>query len=195
MQELGKTMNARDMALLALFALAFSGCTPTQRVSSPLAPEQQAFFDGLQRLCGQAFQGSVVEAPATDTLFTGRRLVMHVAECTSEQVVIPVHVGEDRSRTWIVARDGAGLRLTHIHRKTDGTEDEHSRYGGVTRAAGTALRQDFPADAFSIRSVPARATQTWTLELQPGRILDYSLHRVSTDLRYRFRFDLSRPHP
>jgi hypothetical protein len=106
---------------------------------------------------------------------------------------MPVAVEDDRSRTWIVSREAERLRLTHIHLRPDGTEDTNSRYGGVTRFPGTAVRQDFPADTFSIRMDPGRETQTWTLELEPGVRLDYSLHRAATNLRYRFRFDLTRP--
>jgi hypothetical protein len=186
-------MTARSVARLLLLLPGLAGCASA--VPARGAPAQQSFFSELQRLCGRAFVGSVLEAPASDTLFSGRRLVMHVQECTAERVVIPVQVGDDRSRTWIVSRDPAGLRLTHVHRHPDGTEDENSRYGGVTRAAGTAHRQDFPADSVSIRAVPGRATQSWTLELWPGEAFDYSLHRVSTDLRIRFRFDLARPLP
>jgi hypothetical protein len=184
----------RTLATSALLLLGLAACAPPPPGPAP-APEQQVFFAELQRLCGRAFAGAVVEAPETDTLFTGRPLVAHVRECGADQVVIPVQVGDDRSRTWIVTRGAGGLRLTHIHRRPDGSEDENSRYGGVTRGPGTAWRQDFPADEFSIRMVPGRATQTWTLELWPGQVLDYSLHRVETDLRYRFRFDLSRPQP
>ncbi len=118
---------------------------------------------------------------------------MHLRDCTEDRVVIPLQVGEDRSRTWIVSRGEAGLRLTHIHRHADGVEDANSRYGGATVWAGEAWRQDFPADTFSIRMLPARSSQSWTLELRPGHSFDYSLHRVATGLRYRFRFDLARP--
>lgn len=185
----------RGIALPLLLLAGLAGCASGLASRAAPLPAQEAFFAGLQRLCGQAFAGRVLEAPASDTLFSGRRLVMRVQECTAERVVIPVQVGDDHSRTWVVAREPAGLRLTHVHRHADGMEDEGSRYGGVTRTPGAAHRQDFPADSFSIARVPGRATQTWTLELWPGEALDYSLHRVSTDLRFRFRFDLARPLP
>jgi hypothetical protein len=171
--------------------LLLAGCAPALPPSAPtLSAPQAAFFSGLQRLCGSSFAGRVVEAPPADTTFSGHPLRMQVRECSDAEVVIGVEVGDDRSRSWIVRRSGEGLRLTHVHLEADGSEAANSRYGGATREAGTARRQDFPADSFSIRMLPARATQAWTLELEPGVRLDYSLHRAATGLRYRFRFDL-----
>lgn len=158
-----------------------------------LAPEQTAFFVELRRLCGSSYVGTAVEAPPGDSTCIGSRMVMHLRDCADDRIVIPVQVGEDRSRTWIISRSDDGLRLMHVHRHADGSEDENSRYGGTTITAGTRFRQDFPADTFSVRMVPGRATQTWTIELRPGETFDYSLHRVATGLRYRFRFDLTKP--
>jgi hypothetical protein len=186
-------VRARPPALAGLLSLLLAGCAVGARSLPAPAPEQPAFLAALGELCGRSFAGSVVEAPEGDTTFRGHRLVMHVSECSPDRVVIPVQVGEDRSRTWVVERVAEGVRLTHIHLRADGTEDDNSRYGGTTRHAGTAWRQDFPADTFSIRMAPGRATQTWTLEMRPGESLDYSLYRAATGLRYRFRFDLARP--
>jgi hypothetical protein len=186
-------MNLRAYLPALLLLSGFAGCALAPLAGRGLHHQQQEFFDELRALCGQSFAGESIEAPAGDTLYTGRRMVMEVRECSEERVVIPVRVGEDRSRTWVVTRGENALSLTHIHRHDDGTEDDNSRYGGFTVTPGERWRQDFPADSFSVRMVPGRATQTWTLEIRPGHLLDYSLHRTATDLRYRFRFDLSRP--
>ncbi|CAN5217674.1 hypothetical protein BH24GEM2_BH24GEM2_14320 [soil metagenome] len=188
-------MQMRSFAVAAFLVLGLAGCALPLLSRPSIPPEQQAFFAGLRGLCGQSFMGSAVEAPPGDTVYPGRRMVMHVRECTDERVIIPVEVGNDRSRTWVISRESTGLRLTHIHRHPDGSEDTNSRYGGATLTRGETWRQNFPADTFSIRMVPGRATQTWTLELRPGHSFDYSLHRVSNDLRYRFRFDLARASP
>lgn len=182
----------RNASAAVPVAVLFAGCVLAGS-SRSMPPAHDAFFTALQEMCGSSFRGASVEAPAGDTLYTGRPMVIEVRECTDERVAIPVRVGDDASRTWMIAREGGGLRLTHIHRHADGTEDDNSRYGGVTLQPGSSWRQDFPADAFSIEQVPGRATQTWTLELWPGQVLDYSLHRVATGLRYRFRFDLTQP--
>jgi hypothetical protein len=154
---------------------------------------QHAFWDGLQPLCGQAWQGTGVHLPATDTAFTGQRFVMHVAECGDSEMRIPFHVGDDRSRTWVLRRVAAGLELKHIHRHEDGMESSNSNYGGQTAAAGTPHRQEFPADAVSVAAVPARATQWWFLEHYPGRSFAYGLFREGSGLLYRIEFDLTTP--
>jgi hypothetical protein len=154
---------------------------------------QHAFWDGLQPLCGQAWEGTGVHVPATDSAFIGQRFVMHVAECGDGEMRIPFHVGDDRSRTWVLRRVAAGLELKHVHRREDGTESSNSNYGGRTAAAGTPHRQEFPADAFSVAAVPARATQWWFLEHYPGRSFAYGLFREGSGLLYRIEFDLATP--
>jgi hypothetical protein len=180
----------RLAAVLALFGCTGHSAPPH---AGGLPAPQQHFWSRLQQLCGQAFPGRAVEAPATDTTFAGRTLVMHVRECGDDGVRIPLHVGEDRSRTWVVTRTAAGLRLKHDHRHRDGTPNANTDYGGDTAAPGTAERQEFPADAYSIARVPARGTQAWYLELRPGERFAYGLHREATGMRYRMEFDLTRP--
>src|SRR3546814_10383398 len=84
----------------------------------------------------------------------GKAMVMHIRHCTNDRIEIPFHIdglgpngGWDRSRTWIVSRTGAGLRLKHDHRHADGTPHAVTLYGGDTADAGTAARQTFPVDA------------------------------------------------
>ena len=52
---------------------------------------------------------------------------MHVRECSEDAIRIPFHVGEDRSRTWVVTRTANGLRLKHDHRHEDGSEELYDR--------------------------------------------------------------------
>jgi len=179
--------------LVLLLAAVLPACASRPAPAAALAAPQQAFWSQLHRLCGQAFAGRVAEAPETDETFSGRPLVIHVHECDEETVRIPLHVGEDRSRTWVVSRTPDGLRLKHDHRHADGTPDDNTDYGGDTVAPGTAQRQEFPADAFSVARVPARASQFWFLEIVPGETFAYGLLREATGLRYRMEFDLARP--
>jgi hypothetical protein len=185
---------------LAAVALLLTACAAApQHDAGSLAPasvgEPRAFWDSLAPLCGRAYAGAVVHVPESDTAFTGRRLVMHVTECGDGEIRIPFHVGEDRSRTWVLRRVGAGLELKHIHRHEDGTESTNTNYGGLTSARGTPHRQEFPADAVSVAAVPARATQWWYLEHYPGRRFTYGLFREETGLLYRVEFDLTTPVP
>lgn len=154
---------------------------------------QIAFWDELQSLCGQAFPGRLVESDPPDDALEDGPMVMHVRACDVAEVRIPFFVGDDRSRTWIVATTGAGLRLEHEHRHEDGSEDDLSGYGGETRGPGTATVQEFPADARTGELVPAAADNVWTLELHPDSIFVYALRREGTDRRVRVEFDLTRP--
>lgn len=178
-------------SLVVALPLALAACA----TSSTLPPAQDAWFAALASLCGSAYEGSVREAPAGDTTFAGKVLVMHVRACRDDEVRIPFHVGADRSRTWVVTRTGRGLRLKHDHRHEDGTEDAITQYGGDTRGAGSAGVQEFFADAHTIELIPAAATNIWTMEIEPGRAFAYALRREGTDRRFRIEFDLTRPVP
>lgn len=161
-------------------------------------PPATAFFDQLSRLCGQAFEGRITanEPAAPNDPFVGQRLVMHVRSCEPDRVLVPFHVGEDRSRTWVVSRHDDRLRLKHDHRHADGTEDELTQYGGDTTAPGTPSRQEFPADAFSIdlftrTNRAVSNTNVWAMEVHPGRMFAYELARPNR--RFRVEFDLTTP--
>ena len=176
---------------LAVLVLTACGNQDTATVDAP----PDVFWASLQNLCGQAFAGTIVESVPPDTSFAGKELVMHVRQCDPEVLRIPFHVGEDRSRTWVISRTPDGLRLKHDHRHEDGSEDEITQYGGDTAEVGTAERQEFPADAHTASLVPAAATNVWTLEIEPGRRFSYSLRREGAERRFRVDFDLTRPIP
>ena len=154
---------------------------------------QLAFWASLESLCSQTFHGQVVESQPPDETFAGKTLMMQVRACTDEEIRIPFHVGEDRSRTWVLTWTETGLRLKHDHRHDDGTEDEVTQYGGDSRGPGTAALQEFYADAFTAVLVPAAATNIWSIEIEPGRIFAYALQREGTDRRFRVEFDLREP--
>jgi hypothetical protein len=157
-----------------------------------------AFMSSLARLCGQAFAGRITaNEPRTDRdPFEGKALVMHVRECRQDEIRVPFHVGEDRSRTWVITRTTSGLRLKHDHRHEDGTPDELTMYGGDTRNAGTAMRQEFPADAESIalferEGLTASIGNVWAVEIEPRVRYVYALERPGR--QFRVEFDLTRP--
>jgi hypothetical protein len=166
---------------------------PLLGVLACAAAPPDAFWDQLQALCGQAFAGRMTDGSPQDSVFRTSRLVMHVRECGDSVIRIPFHVGEDRSRTWVITRTAAGLRLKHDHRHADGTEDAVTQYGGDARDAGTATRQEFPADTFTAGLLPAARTNIWTIEVLPGSVFAYALRREGTDRRVRVEFDLTRP--
>jgi hypothetical protein len=178
--------------LLAITLFALTGCT-----SAPPAPPASAgLWSTLQSLCGQAFEGRLVEGTEpSDAEIGAQRLVMHVRSCSPEEVRVPFHVGENRSRTWVITRQGEGFRLKHDHRHEDGSEDEVTQYGGDSRTITAPLSVDFPADAFTAGMLPAAATNVWTLAIDPGKTFTYALRREATGRRFRVEFDLTRSVP
>ncbi len=188
-------MNTRSLTFAApLLGLAAAGCATT-----PAASPHDAFLARLQALCGQAFEGRVVTSDAADRDMAGQRLVMHVADCSDDRVRIPFHVGEDRSRTWVISRTAQGLRLKHDHRHADGSEDLLTQYGGDTATPGTASRQDFPVDAESIalfrrEGRDVSVTNIWAVEVTDG-LFAYELRRPPgpNARHFRVEFDLTRP--
>jgi hypothetical protein len=158
---------------------------------------QQEYWAALQQLCGQAFAGRMVNYdPAMDEGWLNRDVIMHVRECSADQIRIPLHVGENRSRTWVLTLTGEGILLKHDHRYPDGTEEASSQYGGHTAQAGTATRQEFPADEesktqFLSRDHPDGVHNVWAMEIHPGRTFVYHLTRFNRD--FRAEFDLTAP--
>lgn len=152
------------------------------------------FWTELSALCGQAYEGTVIEAPPGDTTFTDRALVMHVGSCTDSVIRIPFHVGEDRSRTWVLTRTTAGVRLKHDHRHADGTEDAVTQYGGDSRLAEQDTLIEFPADSATMALIPAAVTNVWSVGVDTKHFV-YALRREGTDRRYRIEFDRTRPVP
>ncbi len=178
-------------ALLASAALALTGCAGEGRGSDP----QDAFMRALAAHCGKAYSGRVVTTDPADADFAGKPLVMHVASCESDRVRIPFHVGDDRSRTWVLTRTATSVRLKHDHRHQDGTSDVLTMYGGDTATPGTSERQDFPVDAESIALFRANdravsVTNVWAMEVTPTRFA-YELRRPGR--HFRVEFDLAKP--
>ena len=176
-----------------LAAISVTACGSGSARAPQHDEPQDAFWTALQGLCGQAFSGVVVESIPPDTSFADKHLIMHVRQCSDDEVRIPFHVGADRSRTWVVSRTAEGLRLKHDHRHEDGSEDPITQYGGDTNDPGTETLQQFLADAHTASIVPVAATNVWTLEVEPGRRFAYALRREGSERRFRVEFDLSRP--
>ncbi len=189
----------RSLGGLAILLLA-GGCggddasrEPADAALVEAQGPQDRFWTSLASLCGQAFPGTLLEDTSGGGLFEGQDLVMHVRECFDDEIRVPFHVGENRSRTWIFTRTAEGIRLKHDHRHEDGSEDEVTQYGGDTADEGTDMRQEFRADAYTAELIPAAATNVWTVEIHPGDMYAYALRREGTDRRVRVEFDLTRP--
>lgn len=192
---------SRPFLLLPLAAAALlGGC---QTAADPAPPPQDAFMARLGALCGKAFAGRLVasEPAGADSDMAGKALVMHVRRCSRDRIEVPFHVGQDRSRTWVITRTPGGLRLKHDHRHADGKPDAVTMYGGDTAEAGTPGQQAFPVDATSIATFRANGltrsvTNTWVIEVDSARFA-YELIRPAgpTARRFRVEFDLTKPVP
>jgi hypothetical protein len=150
----------------------------------------------LTPLCGQSFAGALVEGTEpSDAAFGADGMVMHVRDCSDEEIRIPFQVGENRSRTWVLTRTETGVRLKHIHRHEDGHEDEVSRYGGDTQPGDDGLDLAFYADAYTGEMLPVSARNIWVMtinmEAEEGAYFEYQLLRPHQDRRFRVRFDLT----
>lgn len=208
-----KTPTIAASALATAFLLAACGeqPAPAQPAAAPVEPAAptapaepappaavDAFMGNIARHCWKAYAGKIVANEPADPAdpFIGKPLVMHVRECGEGVIRIPFHVGDDHSRTWVLTRTPAGLRLKHDHRHEDGSSDVLTMYGGDTAAPGTPARQEFPVDAESIalfekegRSVST--TNVWAMEIEPGQRFVYELARPGR--LFRVEFDLTTP--
>lgn len=157
--------------------------------------EQNAFFDSIAAHCGKAFEGEVTAGNSADSAFSGKKLIMHVRECSDTVLKVPFHVGEDHSRTWVITKTQYGLHLAHDHRHKDGSEDKVTMYGGMTGDMGSVSEQSFPVDAHSINNfrengLDVSITNTWHMYIKPEEFT-YRLTREERD--FRVDFDLTKP--
>lgn len=189
--------NGTLLFTIVVAVLAGVGGAAAQPVASPAAQ----FLAGLASVCGQAYAGRIVTnvPPQPNDAFEGRTLIVHVRTCEPGRVLVPFHVGEDRSRTFVLTLVGDRLRLKHDHRHQDGTSDVLTMYGGQSSEAGTATRQEFPVDEeskalFTREKRDASNSNTWAMELHPGRMLAYELTRPG-GRTFRVEFDLTKTVP
>tara|TARA_R110000868_G_scaffold141962_2_gene358937 strand:+ start:4168 stop:4746 length:579 start_codon:yes stop_codon:yes gene_type:complete len=175
---------------LCLLALPLGGC-----LQSPEAD----FWNSLTLLCGQAFEGEIVSDDAADDAWRAERVVMHMRDCSASEIRIPLAVGDDLSRTWVLTRDKATMGLHHLHLHEDGSEDALTGYGGIATEDGSGTRQTFPADEttkalFDREGIPVSNANVWAIEVDPSESLfTYELARPGRF--FRVEFDTSNPVP
>jgi hypothetical protein len=152
-----------------------------------------AFLANLARHCGQAFQGRVIHAPPGDFYFGDDPvLIMHVRECSPDEVRIPLHMEGDHSRTWIFTRTAGGLDLRHDHRHYDGTPEAVTFYGSFVSEPPVALEAPSP-NRHEFKDVQEGGMVSgWVVEIIPGERYTYGTQRDG-EWRHRFDFDLTTP--
>jgi hypothetical protein len=191
------TINPEEFAMNCLHgpaiaaALLLCGCAQAERAPEPWgdaapadtpASPQHAFWSNLRELCEAAAKGSLLQAPDAQ-IDPSARLVVHFWECGDEELRFPLHVDENRSRTWVFIRHADHLELRHDHRHEDGSEESNTWYGATTLAEGTANRQEFVMDRNGVQS-------GWRVEIEPGQRFTYGTIRDG-EWRHHLQFDLT----
>lgn len=180
-------------SVLACLVCLMGGSVASAQSSS--APEQASFWASLEALCGQAFGGELTTYdPESDTGWIGQAMTIHFRECSANEIKVPLMVGDDRSRTWVITRTEHGLFLKHDHRHEDGSEDSVTWYGGRTTDAGRAWRQSFAVDDYSralfySEGLDVSAHNIWYMEVHGKEKFAYGLTRPNR--HFRAEFDLT----
>jgi hypothetical protein len=177
-----------------LFALALPACAK----QAPADVSASDFLASVSEYCGHAYEGTIVSDDPQDEEWRSQTIVADFETCTETALRIPLHVGDDHSRTWLVAfNDDGRLALRHQHNHEDGSADALSMYGGKSSGASNATRQVFPADKktmnlFDAEEIPESKENVWALEIQPDTdMMAYELKRP--ERFFRIEFDLSEP--
>ncbi len=193
-----------NLIILSCLLIPLAACGPVEQIEArsavPATSHADRFFERLGGLCGKSFAGKLVQFNDADREAFAGPAVMHVRDCSASEIRIPFHVGENRSRTWVITRIGDRLRLKHDHRHEDGSPDALTMYGGESTAAsaGSVGRQEFPADAeskamFTAAGLAVSNDNTWAIEVDPGHVFAYELKRPNR--YFRVEFDLAHPLP
>lgn len=168
----------RVLASLPLAAILV-GCAGSSSKPS------DTFFENMTALCGQTVSGNVISEQEVDADWRASDLVVGPVTCEPDTIRLPLAVGEDTSRTWVLSRMDGDLIFRHEHVEPDGSPSAVTQYGGAAREGGTASRQDFPADAatkanFQENGLTASLPNVWTLSLDNDQLL-YALARPATN--------------
>lgn len=168
---------------------------------------QTQFITQLLPLCDNSYAGRVVSTDAVDADWRSQDIIVGPVACEPAAVKMPLAVGANTSRTWVLIAEKRSLTLKHDHRHSDGTADAVSWYGGTANTGGTALRQEFPVDDFSIElfkteGLAASVVNTWAMDITPGKTFAYELSRPATQTQidagetgrfFRIEFDITKP--
>ena len=186
-------MTFKRSTLLTVGAVALSACT------APTPDTRADFLSFLQPLCGNTYSGAVTSSDPEDADWREAALTLGPVECEDRTVRLPLAVGEDASRTWIVRESSSGLSLRHQHLHEDGSPDAVSMYGGFAQEGGTVTSQSFPADKwtrelFLSNDLPDSVANVWTMAIENGELV-YRLDRPGREFRAAFPLTPVAPNP
>lgn len=178
-------------SVLLLISFTLLQCAGEEQPQEEITAHE-AFFQNLTGLCGEQFHGEGLFPDDPGHELIDVNLLLMVASCEDDEIRIPFHAGEDRSRTFVITHGDEGLHLRHSHRYEDGTPHDLTNYGGYANMEGDAERQFFEADQRTVEMLPEAATNVWMMEmdLENGTFV-YYLERHN-EPRFRAEFTLAR---
>jgi hypothetical protein len=152
------------------------------------------FFNNLKPLCGLSFPGKQIFMADGRESWEDKSMIMYVDLCEDDAILIPFHLDEDKSRTWMFLNEEGKLRFRHDHRHEDGTPEDITMYGGYSDPErATAFYQVFPADDYTIELIPRAIDSEWVVELSEDMaVFSYQLHHEGK-LIFQADFDLRSP--
>ncbi|HET6565986.1 MAG TPA: hypothetical protein VFG52_11280 [Xanthomonadales bacterium] len=183
--------------LSAAFMLVFLATASATADDEARNSSHQQFMTAFEPYCGQAFAAKVVHDSQPSEAWQ-KPLVVHIRDCEEGVIRMPLHVGEDRSRTWVLTLHDGFIDFQHIHLHEDGSPDTVSPYGGHTSDAGTATAQSFPADEasknlFLANNLDVSVDNTWSISFPDSQTMVYQLTRPGR--LFEVHVDLSQPIP
>lgn len=154
----------------------------------------------FRSLCGNTYAGKVVSQDPQDEDWRKEKLVLGPIKCNAaDNIEMPLAVGANTSRTWLITGAASSLELRHQHLHDDGTPDAVSLYGGFVkddpRMVGNKWVMSFPADKktidmFNANDLEVSTTNVWTIEFTSGYLLAYELNREGR--HFRVEIDLTK---
>lgn len=160
--------------------------------TEPKEDIHSVFLENLRKLCGHSYMGKALyPMDEPDHPFVDQPIIVSFSVCEKDTIHMPLQVGEDMSRTWMLTLSDKGLLLKHDHRHDDGTPEELTMYGGYATDEGTEWSQFFPADEETADMLPEATTNVWNMVInEKDETFEYILHRHG-ELRFHAVIDIS----
>lgn len=152
--------------------------------------QEPSLFEQLKGQGGRAYSGRMTY-PDDPNHPMNQPMRIEFIKVSEDQIRVPLAVGDDTSRTWVLTRRGESVELKHDHRHADGSPDDVTNYGGVDSYRLLGSQLIFPADEETAALLPEASGNVWSLRLSPnGQTLTYYLERDGKP-RFEAVFDLS----
>lgn len=155
------------------------------------SPEQE-FWERVTALCGNAYNGELVEdtPPGLGSDLDGKPLQVNVRDCSSRAISLDFIVDGHLHAVWELEKLGDEIELRHIHK------DSVTGYGGYSSDDSSGSRMNFPADdttklIFDEAGIPVSKQNTWAMSVRAGSVFQYEMSRPGR--MFLVEFDTSNP--